>query len=273
MAGMWFKNPATGQWEFLSLVGSQGPGGATGPTGGAGATGLTGPTGPTGAPGTPGATGPTGGPGGNGAVGPTGPQGTAGAKGALGATGSQGPQGIQGPVGAQGAVGNAGADHGCQFRSGMATVNPSANANTQGAWCAFSSPYGATPAIAVSLRSSVPGNTYVNCTQTGATAAGFYPVVYRTNTTSCLVDWLAAKQRGTMDREARAFHHDVAAHVYFVQLTELGGAHALVEAAEWSVDEESGILTLFDALGSVVRLFEAGEWTSVQHEYVIEGAY
>src|SRR4029079_8393441 len=178
-----------------------------------------------------------------------------------------GPAGAQGPAGAAGAKGTAGADHGIQFRSGMSSITPNANANTTGAWTAFSSPYGATPAIAVSMRTSTPGAVYVNCTQSGATAAGFYPVVYRTNTTTCLVDWLAAKQRGTMDREARAFFNDVSQHVWFVQSVELAGGHELVEPATCDCAEETDVLSLYDAAGNVVRQFDHGEWTSVQHEY------
>lgn len=281
MAGLYFKDPSTQVWTFLSLAGTQGP---TGPTGPGGIAGLAGPTGPTGYAGPQGITGPMGARGADGALGitgPQGPQGTAGAKGPPGAQGGAGPQGIQGPGGAQGPAGPAGADHGIQFRAGMATVSPSANANTQGAWVAFSSPYGGTPAIVIGMRTSTPGDIYKNATQTGATNAGFYPCVYRTNTTNCLVDWYACKLRGTLvsaeeakaDREARAFYHDVAKHCWFVQSPILNGAHFAIEATDWDTDEESGILSLFDVNRSLVREFGPGEWTSVQHEYVIDGAF
>lgn len=279
MAGLYFKDPTTQQWTFLSLVGSQGATGPTGPTGAAGAVGLAGPTGPSGVVGVQGAQGGAGGAGVIGPVGPTGPQGAGGVQGAQGPQGIQGPGGAGGPGGAQGPQGPAGVSHHIQFRVGLASVG--GGTNVQGAWTAFSSPYGAAPALAVSMRTSVPGDVYVNCTHTGLNNAGFYPVVYRTNGTECLVDWWAAKMRGTMlsaeeqaaDAAARAYYHDVSAHVWFVQVPANGGTFTLVEADFWECSEETQVLKMLNTDGRVVAEFGPGEWSSVQHEYVIDGAY
>lgn len=279
MSGLYFKDPTTQQWTYISLIGLQGPTGPVGPAGPAGTGSVTGPTGPTGLSGGVGLLGPTGPSGAAGAQGPAGPQGTPGAKGQQGAQGPAGGQGPQGVGGPQGGAGPAGADHGIQFRVGMATV--AGGTNVQGAWTAFSSPYGGTPALAVSMRTSTPGDIYVNCTHTGLNNAGFYPVVYRTNGTNCLVDWWAVKLRGTLlsaeeqaaDANARAYHHDVSQHVWFVQTVEGGGTHELVEADHFDAAEEPGTLTLYGPTGDVIRQYEAGEWTSVQHEYVVNGKY
>jgi len=279
MAGLFFKNPADGQWAFLSLVGSMG---ATGPSGPTGALGANGAMGPTGVQGGIGPTGPQGGAGSAGPVGligPTGPQGTAGAQGPQGATGVQGIGGPQGGQGPQGGAGPAGVDHHIQFRVGLASVG--GGTNVQGAWTAFSSPYGASPCLCVSMRTSTPGDIYVNCTHTGLTNAGFYPVVYRTNATTCLVDWWAAKMRGTLlsaeeqaaDANARAYYYDVSQHVWFVQVPANGGAFSLVEADYWECPEDTQVLRMLNTGGGVVAEFGPGEWSSVQHEYVIDGAF
>jgi hypothetical protein len=279
MPGLYFKDPGTQQWQFLSLIGAQGPQGTGGPTGPSGPTGPTGLAGYAGGQGVLGPTGPTGPQGLQGPPGAQGVSGTHGSNGGPGAVGPTGPQGVQGAAGAVGNTGAAGVDHGIQFRVGMSSHPSNANANTTGPWVAFSSPYVNTPAIVTAMHTSVPGDVYINATHTGATKAGFYPVTFRTNASNAPVDWYACKQRGTLlaekqaEREARAYYADVSEHVYFVQLVELNGAHALVEATDWEFIEETGVARFFDLSRNVVQEFTSGEWTSVQHEYVIDGVF
>lgn len=195
MPALYFREPGTGNWLLLPTVGSQGP---TGPAGGQGAQGPLGPTGATGPAGGGGVIGPTGPTGVGGPVGPTGAVGPAGLVGPVGPTG---PQGAQGNPGATGAVGNTGAtgaagpDHYKQLRVGMATITPAANTNTKGARVLYSAPFRVSGNVVASMRTSTPGGTYVNCSVDNQDVNGFDPWVYRTNTTSCLVDWFAVGAR------------------------------------------------------------------------------
>lgn len=147
--------------------------------------------------------------------------------------------------------------------------------NVQGAWVAFSSAYGSTPQLAVSMRTSVPGNVYVNATHTGLNGSGFYPVVYRTNATECLVDWMAVglrPLRAADQREMLARFHDHDGHVLLVQTPELGReGMKVVEAHHWDVPEDTGMLVCYDSLGRVTERFDRGEWTSYQREYIMDG--
>ncbi len=272
MGRLYFQDPADQQWKLVPLIGVAGP---TGPAGPLGLTGLIGPTGQTGA------TGPQGVGGGIGSTGPTGPQGVRGATGPqgligpTGATGGQGVQGVQGAQGvsgAQGPQGAAGANHPVVFRVGGSWVYPAANANSQGDWTAFSTAYGSVPQCVVSMRSTVPGDTWVGVSHTGLTAAGFYPVVYRANTTGCYVDFMAAGVRPTMMMaEERARWGDLSQHVFFVQVPEVPNGHVLIEAVSHDVDLDTGRLRFFDASGTLVDELAGGEWTSVQKEYLIGG--
>jgi Collagen triple helix repeat (20 copies) len=195
MPAIYYRDPGTGNWLSLPTTGPQGvqgPVGPTGPTGPQGATGSQGPTGPTGVSGPQGQIG---------ATGPTGPSGNVGTTGATGPTGpqgAQGPQGIQGPGGIQGPQGNtgaAGANHYKQFRVGTAAINPAANTNTLGTRVTFSAPFRVNANVVCSMRTSVPGDVYINCAANAIDLNGFDPYVYRTNTTQCLVDWMAVGDR------------------------------------------------------------------------------
>jgi Collagen triple helix repeat (20 copies) len=270
MGDLYFRDSVSGDWTLLPVMGAPGdvgPTGDTGPTGQQGEAGLIGFSGLSGIPGAPGVKGP------QGAQGPRGPQGAVGPRGAQGARGSQGPvgpQGVAGAKGPQGAQGPRGTDHGVQFRIGKISMETvTADSNFQGPWTTFSSPYVSPPQLVTAMRTGVPGGIYVSVTHTGLNNAGFYPVVYRTNTTTCLVDWIAVRTRGTLREEGQVAYPD--GNIWFVQLAELAGGHAAYEAKWIDTDEVTGGLTLFDAAGTVVQSFELGEWISVQHEYVVGG--
>jgi hypothetical protein len=108
-------------------------------------------------------------------------------------------QGIDGPQGA------AGASHPKQLRIGMASIVPGANANTAGTRVTFSAAFRVNVNVVCSMRTSVPGDPgalgetdgggYVNCSANNIGLDGFDPYVYRTNTTTCLVDWFAVGDR------------------------------------------------------------------------------
>lgn len=271
MGAMYFRDPADGQWKLVPLVGPQGPTGPTGPTGADGGVGPTGPTGATGLQGTAGgvgATGPTGPQGFQGTQGPTGPQGPVGVTGDRGAQGIQGPGGAQGPQGAQGP---AGADNTYQFRVGGVWVTPAANTNSQGPRTYFSSAYPSVPQLIVSMRSTVAGAAWLSVAHTGLDAASFIPVVYRTNTTQCYVDFMAVGLRGAwFAREARAMYDDEGKHVFYLEIPGMPG-HAVIEAVDHKVDMETGLARFFDAAGTLVDEVPGGEYTSIQKEYLIGG--
>ena len=194
MSAIFFRDPLTGDWTPLSVVGVRGAVGPTGPSvqGPTGPTGPAGPTGPTGPTGPSAPTGPQGPPG------PTGAQGTRGPTGPTGATGDVGPTGPQGGTGGKGAVGPQGppgANHPKQLRVGIATVVPNAGLNTKGDRAYFSAPFRVNVNVVTSMRTSVPGDVYVNCSANNIGLDGFDPHVFRTNTANCLVDWLAVGDR------------------------------------------------------------------------------
>lgn len=120
-------------------------------------------------------------------AGPQGLQGPAGAQGDVGVTGPKGPDGVSLP-------GPKGPSHPTQFRGGTVRITPIANTNTS-ARVNFSSPMNNVPVVVVSMRTSVPGDPYVNCGSSAEDAAGFTAYVFRTNTTDCLVDYIAAAPR------------------------------------------------------------------------------
>jgi hypothetical protein len=192
MSSVWYRDPITKEWKPVSLVGSQGAKGATGVKGGVGLKGDTGEKGPTGAVGD---TGPKGDTGPGGAAGDKGPVGPKGLTGATGDPGPKGTTGGPGGPGGTGATGATGADHPNQIRIGMAAVNPAANANTNGGRVYFSAAFRVNCNVVTSMRSSVPGNVYYNCAANNIGLDGFDVWVYRTNTTQCLVDWIAVGTR------------------------------------------------------------------------------
>ena len=86
-------------------------------------------------------------------------------------------------------------NHPKQLRIGMASVNPTANANTNGGRVLFSAAFRVNVNVVTSERTSVPGDVYVNCSANNIGLDGFDVYVYRTNTTQCLVDWFAVGDR------------------------------------------------------------------------------
>lgn len=192
MSAVWYRDPVTAQWVPVPLIGSQGPQGAKGDTG---PRGDQGPAGDPGDKGPMGDTGPKGDKGPSGSKGDTGPMGDKGPTGNRGATGPQGPKGATGSAGATGAQGAFGGHHPKQIRVGMAAVSPTANANTNGGRVYFSSAFLYNVNVVCSMRTSTPGNVYVNCAANAIGLDGFDVYVYRTNTTQCLVDWIAVGDR------------------------------------------------------------------------------
>lgn len=192
MASVWYRDPTTLEWTEINLVGTQGPKGATGATGDQGPQGDPGDKGATGAIGDTGPKGDTGPSGAQGDKGPTGDKGATGPPGDKGATGTTGGPG--GP-GATGGTGPAGANHYKQLRVGMASITSAANANTAGARVYFSAAFRANVNVVCSMRTSVPGNVYVNCAANNIGLDGFDPYVFRTNVSTCLVDWIAVGDR------------------------------------------------------------------------------
>ena len=78
---------------------------------------------------------------------------------------------------------------------GTAAVNPTANANTNGGRVYYSAAFRANCNVVASMRTSVPGDVYVNCAVNNVGLDGFDVYVFRTNTTQCLVDWMAVGDR------------------------------------------------------------------------------
>jgi hypothetical protein len=266
----YYRDPDSGLWTQMPLVGDSGDTGAKGATGPDGPTGWDGAQGAQGAQGVQGVQGPTGPQGSAGATGATGPQGPVGNTGSTGAQGDKGNTGAQGPTGYTGATGPKGTNHFAQFRVGNTRF--AGGTNVQGPWTAFSAAFAATPAVSVSKRTSVP-HVWMSVTHTGRNTAGFYPVVYRTNTTDCIVDFLAVSNRATllMMAEAAARYEDEARHVLYIQ--QDGRAdHLLVEAHDYVIGpEDTPWLRTFDTAGALVREFAPEEWDTVQREYVVGG--
>jgi hypothetical protein len=75
----------------------------------------------------------------------------------------------------------------------MAWVN--GGAGNREARVNFSSPFNSVPVVVVSMRTSTPGDIYVNATVSAVDAAGFTAHVNRTNATDCLVDYFAVAPR------------------------------------------------------------------------------
>lgn len=175
--------------DLTGLPGVEGPVGDKGPVGPAGDA-------ATGDGNTPGAKGPTGdkgpvgdmGPKGDtGAAGATGPQGPAGDQGPAGATGSQGPTGIQGPTGPQGPAGQ---PQGVTFRMGFVDINPR-DSDPTSADVSFNPPFAQPPVLIACASSTVPGTVKAVGVSTGPSVSGGTVWVYRTNTTSTRVNWIA----------------------------------------------------------------------------------
>jgi hypothetical protein len=78
---------------------------------------------------------------------------------------------------------------------GTAAINPTANTNTAGAVVTFSAAFRVNANVVCSMRTSVPGDVYINCSANAISLSGFTPYVFRTNTTQCLVDWMAVGDR------------------------------------------------------------------------------
>jgi Collagen triple helix repeat (20 copies) len=192
MGMLYYRNPTSGNWEPLGVVGPMGAQGPTGPTGATGGTGSIGPTGPTGPTGPSGATGDTG------ATGPTGVQGAVGDTGATGPTGpqgSQGSQGIQGPQGSQGPQGPQGTPGepvGILFIHGEVGFTPVANTPTAVGVSFAGAGFTSKPTVLVGARTTVPGTVRsqgvddASVNTGGATLYG-----YRTNTTVSYLQWIA----------------------------------------------------------------------------------
>jgi hypothetical protein len=189
MAVLYYRDPGTGNWVPFGATGPTGPTGAagpTGPTGSGGITGLSGPTGPSGPTGSQGSVGPTGAKGstgGTGSVGPTGPQG------AQGVQGIQGPQGAQGSQGPVGNTGPSGHPQGILVAHGEVGVVPVANTPTAvGIGFGFNS----VPHVFVGARTTVPGTVRSQGVDAASVSTGGATLyVYRTNTTTSYLQWIA----------------------------------------------------------------------------------
>lgn len=191
MSQLKYRDPSTGEWRPVAAqgptgaAGATGPTGPTGPTGGGvaytGPTGSRGPTGPTGAQGAQGITGPSGSA--SGVTGPTGP------KGATGATGLTGDTGNTGSTGATGATGTPGEPVGISFAHGEVGVVPTANSpTTVGIGYSLS---GAVY-VMVGARTTVPGTVRSQGVDAASvTTGGATLIVYRTNTTTSYLQWIA----------------------------------------------------------------------------------
>jgi hypothetical protein len=59
----------------------------------------------------------------------------------------------------------------------------------------FSSPMNNVPIVVVSMRTSTPGDIYINATCGSIDNAGFTAYVNRTNSTDCLIDYFAVAPR------------------------------------------------------------------------------
>jgi hypothetical protein len=81
------------------------------------------------------------------------------------------------------------------LRVGIASINPAANTNTAGSRVYFAAAFRVNVNVVTSMRTSVPGDVYINCAANNIGLDGFDPYVYRTNTTNCLVDWMAVGDR------------------------------------------------------------------------------
>lgn len=190
MAVLYYRDPGTGNWTPLPMLGATGPVGARGPTGPSGPTGPQGGVGPTGPTGVIGPTGPTGaqgatGPQGGTIVGPTGPQGP---QGVQGNTGSQGPQGVQGTPGAQGAYGDA--HDRWQLVRGQTYV-PGGSGSYSSATSGLGVTYASKPDMVCTGASSVMGSTVSGAAIDTNDTVNVMCTVLRSNATGTYVNWVA----------------------------------------------------------------------------------
>lgn len=126
--------------------------------------------------------------------GPTGDQGPQGPQGPQGIQGPTGDQGAKGPTGGKGLQGATGNNHYWQLRVGTPGITPVANTVTS-AYATFSAPFNGIPTVVISARSSVIGTTVTNVSINTPDAGGFTFYIYRSNTTTTYVDYLAVGER------------------------------------------------------------------------------
>lgn len=135
----------------------------------------------------------------------------------------------------------------------------------------FSAAYGSVPQLVVSMYSDVPGPAkWRSVTHTGLDAAGFTPVVWRMDTTNCVVNYMAVGLRSVLllRRAVTPVYIDgfdgYSGPVRMVQLP--AGGFKTVAASDHWISVDDGVLHLCDQQGDEIDQYGLGEYVSVAAE-------